>query len=162
MAEKQVSKLARVVVALRAIFWCAGACLGLTLGTFRGLAQSPNDDAIPVVGKRLPQHETPFMCSIEKALTKEQRAHKKALSEKMESARTDTVEIPDGYVFRFRPEAISFAEIADWVATERVCCPFFDLAIEAERESGPISLRITGRDGVKNFIRGEFHTLKLK
>ena len=73
-----------------------------------------------------------------------------------------TKEIADGYVFRFRPDGISFAEIADWVATERVCCPFFDLAIEAERENGPMALRITGREGAKNFIRGEFQTLKLK
>ena len=162
MAQKQASKLARVVGVWRVIFWCAGACLGLSLGTLRGLAQSPSDNPIPVVGNRSPQHETPFMCSIEKTLTKEQRAHKKVLSQKMEFARIETVEIPNGYLFRFRPDGVSIAEIADWVATERVCCPFFDLAIEAERENGPISLRITGRDGVKNFIRGEFQTLKLR
>ncbi len=80
---------------------------------------------------------------------------------KMESARIETKELADGYLFRFRPEAVSFAEVADWVATERVCCPFFDLAIEAERENGPLSLRITGREGVKQFIRMEFHTLKV-
>ena len=108
-------------------------------------------------GKR----ETPFMCSIERTLTKEQREHKKALTQKMEGARIETQELPDGFVFRFRPNGVTFAEVADWVATERACCPFFDLAIEAERENGPLSLRITGREGVKQFIRAEFWTLKV-
>ena len=107
------------------------------------------------------KHETPFACSLEKSLTKEQREHKKEIALKMESARIETKELADGYVFRFRPDGISFAEIADWVATERVCCPFFDLAVEADRENGPLSLRITGREGVKQFIRGEFKVLKV-
>jgi hypothetical protein len=33
--------------------------------------------------------------------------------------------------------------------------------VEAERENGPVSLRITGREGVKAFIRGEFKVLKV-
>ena len=104
--------------------------------------------------------ESPFACSLE-TLTKEQRERKKQIAWKMATARIETQELANGYVFRFRPEGVSFAEIAEWVATERVCCPFFDLAIEAERENGPVSLRITGREGVKQFIRGAFHALKL-
>jgi hypothetical protein len=103
--------------------------------------------------------ESPFACSLEKSLTKEQRERKKQIAQKMASARVETKELANGYVFRFLPEAISFAEVADWVASERVCCPFFDLAIEAERENGPLSLRITGREGVKAFIEREFHVL---
>jgi hypothetical protein len=123
-------------------------------GAFVGASQ--NGGTMTVTG-----HESPFACSLEKSLTKEQTEHKKQSALKMESARIETRELADGYVFRFRPEGISFAEVADWVATERVCCPFFDLAVEAERENGPLSLRITGREGVKAFIRGEFHVLKL-
>lgn len=141
---------------------CAGACLGLWLGASRVFAGMEQDGgAITVIGHQSSTHQTPFACSLEKSLTKEQREHKKELSVKMESARIDTKELADGYVFRFRPDWVSFAEVADWVATERVCCPFFDLAIEAERENGPLSLRITGREGVKLFIRMEFHTLKV-
>jgi|tagenome__1003787_1003787.scaffolds.fasta_scaffold20988991_4 hypothetical protein len=142
---------------------CTGACLVWWLASSAAIARGSQDgSAITVNGQAPEKHETPFACSIEKSLTKEQRAHKKEIAVKMESARIATQEIADGYVFRFRPEAISFAEIADWVSTERVCCPFFDLAIEAGRENGPLSLRITGREGVKQFIRGEFQTLKLR
>jgi hypothetical protein len=142
--------------------WCFGACLGLWLGASGVFARTGQDGGgITVTGHQASKHETPFACSLEKSLTKEQREHKKELSMKMESARIETKELADGYLFRFRPEAVSFAEVADWVATERVCCPFFDLAIAAERENGPLSLRITGKEGVKQFIRGEFHVLKV-
>jgi hypothetical protein len=141
----------------------AGACLGLWLGVSGIFAGGKQDSsAFTVTGRDPSKRETPFTCRIEKTLTKDQREHKKLLSLKMVAARMETSELPNGYVFRFRPEAVSFAEIADWVATERVCCPFFDLAIEAERENGPLSLRITGRDGVKNFIRMEFLTLNVR
>ena len=153
--------------------WCAGACLGLWLGASGVSARGEQDgSAITVTGhepgkresggRESDRHETPFACSLEKSLTKEQREHKKQLSQKMESARIETKELPNGYVFRFRPEAVSFAEVAEWVATERACCPFFDLAIEADRENGPLSLRITGREGVKHFIQMEFQMLKLQ
>ena len=140
----------------------AGICLALWLGASGTFARAGQDGgAITVTGHDPAKHETPFACSLEKSLTKEQREHKKQIALKMESARIQTKELADGYVFRFRPEGISFAEVADWVATERVCCPFFDLSVEAERENGPVSLRITGREGVKAFIRAEFKVLKV-
>jgi hypothetical protein len=137
------------------VFCCAGA--GLWLYASGGFVRARQDaGTITVTGR-----ESPFACSLEKSLTKEQREHKKQIAQKMAIARVETKELENGYLFRFRPEAISFAEVADWVGSERVCCPFFDLAIEAERENGPLSLRITGREGVKAFIQGEFHVLGL-
>jgi hypothetical protein len=135
----------------------AGAGAGLWLYASGGFVRARQDaGTITVTGR-----ESPFACSVEKSLTKEQRERKKQIAQKMASARVETKELENGYVFRFRPEAISFAEVADWVGSERVCCPFFDLAIEAERENGPLSLSITGREGVKAFIQGEFHVLGL-
>ena len=45
--------------------------------------------------------------------------------------------------------------IAVWAAGERLCCPFFDIQIRMEAEAGPIWLRLTGRDGTKNFIKAD-------
>jgi len=142
---------------------CTAACLAWWAVSSSIIARGAQDNsAITVNGRAPAKQETPFACSLEKTLTKEQRAHNKEIMQKMEAARIDTREIADGYVFRFRPEAVSFTEIADWVATERMCCPFFDLAIESERENGPLSLRITGREGVKQFIRAGLLLLKLQ
>jgi hypothetical protein len=159
MSNKQGSVTGKGV--LRAVC-CAGACFGLSMAMAGVATDAQQGDPSAIVGRSSGKGDSPFACSLEKSLTKEERAHKKQIAQKMESARIDTQEIADGYVFRFRPEGVSFSEVADWVATERVCCPFFDLGIEAERENGPVSLRITGREGVKNFIRAEFQTLKLK
>jgi hypothetical protein len=160
MSQKQDHARARRVVSVGIL--AAGASLGLWLAASGVWARGPQDSgAITATGHQEGKVETPFLCSLEKSLTKEQREHKRQLAKKMEHARIETKEIADGYVFRFRPEAVSFGEVADWVATERVCCPFFDLAIEAERENGPLSLRITGREGVKQFIRSEFHVLRV-
>jgi hypothetical protein len=139
------------------VLCCTGAGMGLWLYLSGAFVRAGQGGGVITVRKQ----ESPFACSLEKTLTKEQRERKKQIAWKMATARMETQELANGYVFRFRPEGVSFAEIAEWVATERVCCPFFDLAIEAERENGPVSLRITGREGVKQFIRGAFHALKL-
>jgi hypothetical protein len=142
--------------------WCALACLGLWLGTSGIFARAGQQGSAITGTEHDPaKRETPFAGSLEKSLSKEQREYSKQLALKMESARIETKELANGYVFRFRPEAVSFLELAEWVATERVCCPFFDLPIESERENGPLALRITRREGVKQFIRMEFRTLKL-
>lgn len=36
------------------------------------------------------------------------------------------------------------------------CCPFFDFDLIVEREGGSMWFRLTGREGVKAFIREEF------
>ena len=38
---------------------------------------------------------------------------------------------------------------------ERLCCPFVRFRLEMEEDGGPLYLSLTGRDGVKEFLRGE-------
>jgi hypothetical protein len=45
--------------------------------------------------------------------------------------------------------------LTEWISGERVCCPFFDITMRVEREGGPIKLRLTGKNGVKQFIEAE-------
>lgn len=96
-----------------------------------------------------------FYCNI-KALTPEERAHHKQLSEKLMAARKAIVETDKGYEFQFGPQEVTLAELADWVVAESKCCPFFDFHIDLENEGKLICLRLTGEEGVKQFIRAEF------
>ncbi len=107
------------------------------------------------------KQESTFYCNI-KTLSVPEILHKKQIGEKMATARVEVNELPNGYAFRFRPGGVSLVELADWVESERRCCPFFDMTIETEREAGPVWLKITGREGVKQFIRGEFKSFMLK
>ena len=99
--------------------------------------------------------QSKFFCNI-KALTPEERAHHKQLGDKLMAARKEIVEMPNGYEFQFSPHDVSLAELAEWVAAESKCCPFFDFHIDLEREGKWACLRLTGEEGIKAFIKAEF------
>ena len=105
--------------------------------------------------KQMTTTQSKFYCNI-KALTPEERAHHKQLSEKLMAARKESVEMEKGYEFQFSPKDVTLAELADWVVNESKCCPFFDFHIDLENEGKLICLRLTGEEGIKQFIRAEF------
>jgi len=96
-----------------------------------------------------------FYCNI-KALTPAERARHKELGDKLMAAKNETIETPNGYKFQFSPKNVSLAELAEWAVAESKCCPFFDFHIDLEREGTLVCLRLTGSEGVKQFIRAEF------
>jgi hypothetical protein len=96
-----------------------------------------------------------FFCNIN-TLNPAERAHHKQLTEKLIASREGIVETEKGYEFQFSPSRVSLTELADWVAAEGKCCPFFDFHIDLEREGTLVCLRLTGQEGIKAFIRTEF------
>ena len=96
-----------------------------------------------------------FYCNL-KALSPEERQRHHELTMRLANARVETKEMADGYAFRISSDAVSIVELGEWVMAERKCCPFFDFAIEAERDGGPLWLKLRGREGVKAFIQSEF------
>lgn len=105
--------------------------------------------------KQMNTTQSKFYCNV-KALTPEERAHHKQLGDKLMAARKASVETEKGYEFQFGPQDVTMVELADWVVTESKCCPFFDFHIDLENEGKLICLRLTGEEGVKQFIRAEF------
>jgi hypothetical protein len=97
-----------------------------------------------------------FHCNI-KALTPTERAQHALLTAKLLAAKTETVETETGYEFQFRGGKVTVAELAEWAMRESKCCPFFDFHIDLEEEGQLVCLRLTGREGIKQFIRAEFH-----
>lgn len=61
-------------------------------------------------------------------------------------------ELEDGYAFRYSPGAEILLALAEYVSLERLCCPFFDFAIEVGRGGGWVWLRITGSEGAKSVL----------
>ena len=105
--------------------------------------------------KQVATTQSKFYCNI-KALTAEERARHKQLSEKLMAARKEIVETEKGYEFQFSPSDVSLAELAEWVVAESKCCPFFDFHIDLENQGKLACLRLTGEEGIKAFIRAEF------
>ena len=131
----------------------AGMALALLM-TAGGFA-APSATIIVNGEKQVATTQSKFYCNT-KALTPEQRAHHKQLSEKLIAARKEIVETAKGYEFQFGPENVSLADLAEWVTAESKCCPFFDFHIDLENEGKLICLRLTGEEGIKAFIRVEF------
>ena len=100
-------------------------------------------------------NETRFYCNI-KALNPAERAAHKELTDRLIAARRNITETPDGYAFQFDAGAISFPDLANWSVAEAKCCPFFNFHLDLENSGGTLSLRLTGPEGVKQFIRLEF------
>jgi hypothetical protein len=65
-------------------------------------------------------------------------------------------ELQDGIAIEIDIKRIALAQLAEWISFERKCCPFFKFEIDVAPESGPVWLSLTGRPGVKEFIREAF------
>ena len=98
--------------------------------------------------------ESPFACDMT-AVAPEQRGAHIATIEKLFRAVQRSRELPDGYSFELPNESDVLLLAAEFIINERSCCPFFDFALEIEREGGPMWLSLKGRDGVKPFIMAE-------
>jgi hypothetical protein len=64
-------------------------------------------------------------------------------------------ELPAGYAFRLPNESTLLLKTAEFMANERLCCPFFGFNLMIEPEGGAVWLHLTGPAGVKPFIRAE-------
>jgi hypothetical protein len=100
-------------------------------------------------------NDTPFACDMS-ALNGEQRKRVLDLLEELKAKRQDIKELPDGYAFRYQMESDIFRDAAEFITLERLCCPFFEFGLNVEKENGAMWLQLTGREGVKDFIKIEF------
>ena len=99
-------------------------------------------------------YESPLICNLG-ALDRAQRERHQANMSQLFGSVEETEELPDGYAFRWLAESATILKVADFIILERLCCPFFNFALELEPESGPLWLKLTGREGVKQFLLAE-------
>jgi hypothetical protein len=100
---------------------------------------------------------TLFFCDMT-ALSSEQRARHHELAVLLQSSLRAIHELADGYDFEFAWKPETYDALAEITPLEHACCPFFDISVRIESESNKLSWRLTGREGIKPFIRAEFGT----
>ncbi|MCI0489734.1 MAG: hypothetical protein L0229_24355 [Blastocatellia bacterium] len=100
------------------------------------------------------ESEPPLAC-VMSAMTDEQRRRQKALFERLRSSVQEVKELSDGYAFRFTAETGTILSVAEFISLERLCCPFLKFELEVADSSRPLWLRMTGREGVKDFLKAE-------
>jgi len=98
--------------------------------------------------------QSPIACNMN-ALDGKQRERHRFLTVQLLNAVQETRELADGYSFRLASDEATIQRTAEWITLERRCCPFIAFGIEVGRESGPLLLNLTGREGVKPFLKME-------
>lgn len=98
------------------------------------------------------KEEQPIVCDLTVFPTAARKQIANAIPDLFKSAEK-VQELPDGYALQFPNEPGMFMKLANFVEHERQCCPFLHLALEATPNSGPFWLRLTGGDGVKEFVQ---------
>ena len=139
-------KVLHIIFAMLLTLFCAFLCAHTCQG---------QPAAGSSVGPTAEKHESPLACN-RAALTPEQRKrHFDVLGPALRSLRTGVRELPDGFEFQLPSDQNTFQLATEWAYGERLCCPFFDIQLRLEHEGGPMFLRLTGGNGVKDFIKVE-------
>jgi hypothetical protein len=98
--------------------------------------------------------EVPVACDWS-ALTSEQQERQRALYRQLRVGVEEVRELEDGYAFRHSSDREVLLTVAEFVANERLCCPFFEFGITVERAGGPVWLRMTGAGDAKRILEAE-------
>ena len=98
--------------------------------------------------------QSPLACDMT-AIAPDERPKHLATSRELFSRIEKVRELPNGYEFSLSDGPALLSQLAEFVSLEKLCCPFLNFVIEIEAECGPVWLRLTGREGVKAFIREE-------
>jgi hypothetical protein len=95
----------------------------------------------------------PIACNLA-ALTLDQRQQHAALAAQLAEVVDAVEELPNGYAFRYRTDEFTWRAVTMWIEWERRCCPFLTFTLERTGD-GPVWLRLTGADGVKEFLAAQ-------
>lgn len=100
------------------------------------------------------ENETVFACNmaaIEPSQRKEHIENTKLLLDTVQTIE----DRPDGYALILPLNTAALVQTAQFIALERLCCPFFGFNVELAPAASNFGLVLTGPTGVKPFILAE-------
>ena len=97
--------------------------------------------------------DLPIACDLTALDADVRSTHMTTAWQLLHEAAQEVQDLPNGFAFRYVAE--QYAQLTQFIANERLCCPFFTFVLEVAPAHGPIWLRITGRAGVKDFLQWE-------
>jgi len=124
------------------------------LGAY-AFSQISSERQVEQLRSSLEIQQSQFVCHLA-SLTPEQQERHQELSKMLSAAVASVQELPDGLEFEFAPDPYNYQALTELTSIERSCCPFFEVSVRPDRETGTLWWRLTGRDGVKQFIHAEF------
>jgi len=96
---------------------------------------------------------SPIACVLN-ALTEDEGKRRIELVNLIRQKKESVNELKNGYSFEFSDASV-WTLIAEFVTLESKCCPFFKFALIWKSENAGIRIEITGREGVKEFLKAE-------
>jgi len=121
-----------------------------------GAEMKPIAKADNQTGVTVQTGESSFACNMA-ALDAAGRKRHATVTRQVKDATEEVRELPDGYALRFSPSESSIMLASEFVARERLCCPFLSFELIAEKDGGPLLLQLRGREGVKAFLKAELN-----
>ncbi len=103
-----------------------------------------------------PQHRQVLMIRDLTVLTPLQRQRHSVVRQHIIASIRDTQELPDGFALRLPGDVRTMIKAAEFITRERLCSPFLSFALQVEGAKGPVWLKLTGGEGVKQFLLAEF------
>src|SRR2546430_7494291 len=101
------------------------------------------------------EHVSAFACNAFALSPEVRKRHFEEVGPALLKLKKSVRELPDGYELELPADNKTYQLLTEWAFQERLCCPFFDIALRFDRENGPLWLRLTGRPGTKEFITEE-------
>jgi len=98
----------------------------------------------------MPNASLPVACRLSEPDKREREA---TLIAQLKSGVIAVEEVGDGYAFQLPGEQKWLLLVAELVAAERECCPFLKFQLTAEPAMGALTLKITGPEGTKGFLK---------
>lgn len=101
------------------------------------------------------KNELPIACNLN-ALNNAEQGRRAELSARLQKSVRAILPIPSGYTFRLPSDDQTLLEVAEFISFERRCCPFLSFQISLNESDEAITVQLTGRHGVKEFLAAEF------
>jgi hypothetical protein len=98
--------------------------------------------------------ESPLACNLQ-AINVERRPRYYELAQRLRSALRDRTELADGYRYRIEADAITLPDLAEWIAMERLCCPFLSFHLDIAN-TGEVWIALRGPSIAKAILLEEF------
>jgi hypothetical protein len=99
--------------------------------------------------------DPPIACNL-LGLTAAERVRQKELHKQLFSKVERVRDLPNGYAVGLPGSKETILAVAEFITLERTCCSFFRFELEVGRQEEPVWLRITGAEGVKDFLKTQF------
>jgi hypothetical protein len=101
-----------------------------------------------------PTQQTIIACNLS-AIQNDQRGQHLTTAKSVLSAPEEVRELEDGYALGLPLDTPMIYKVAEYISNERLCCPFFDFGVDIPAGGSRLWLRLTGGEGVKDFLRAE-------